>query len=180
MANTKEMKLKAVITATDKLSPKLKGIQGKVASFRKSLSKSGLTDMGWGDLMTGGAFAAPFVQATRQAIDFESQMADVRKVVDFPTPEAFKEMSNDILNMSRRLPMAANGIAAIIASGGQSGIAREELAGFAEDAVKMGIAFDQTAEEAGDQMAKWRTAFKLTQPEVVALADKIKDRKSVV
>ena len=173
MANTKEMKLKAVITATDKLSPKLKGIQGKVASFRKSLSKSGLTDMGWGDLMTGGAFAAPFVQATRQAIDFESQMADVRKVVDFPTPEAFKEMSNDILNMSRRLPMAANGIAAIIASGGQSGIARAELAGFAEDAVKMGIAFDQTAEEAGDQMAKWRTAFKLTQPEVVALADKI-------
>lgn len=37
----------------------------------------------------------------------------------------------------------------------------------------MGIAFDQTADQSGEMMAKWRTSFKLTQPEVVALADKI-------
>ncbi|PMZ30233.1 phage tail tape measure protein, partial [Pseudomonas sp. GW247-3R2A] len=48
-----------------------------------------------------------------------------------------------------------------------------ELKQFAEDAVKMGIAFDQTADQSGDMMAKWRTSFKMTQPEVVTLADKI-------
>ena len=37
----------------------------------------------------------------------------------------------------------------------------------------MGIAFDITADQAGDMMAKWRTAFKMNQEEVVALADKI-------
>lgn len=37
----------------------------------------------------------------------------------------------------------------------------------------MGVAFDVTAEQAGDMMAKWRSAFKLNQQDVVALADKI-------
>ena len=37
----------------------------------------------------------------------------------------------------------------------------------------MGIAFDQTTDESGDMMAKWRTSFKLTQGDVETLADKI-------
>ena len=39
--------------------------------------------------------------------------------------------------------------------------------------LKMGVAFDMSAEEAGQTMAEWRTAFKMTQPEVVSLADKV-------
>ncbi len=56
---------------------------------------------------------------------------------------------------------------------GQAGIARDELMQFTDDAVKMGVAFDTTAEESGQMMAQWRTAFKLTQGEVAGLADKI-------
>ena len=37
----------------------------------------------------------------------------------------------------------------------------------------MGVAFDLTADQAGDMMAKWRSAFKLNQQDVMALADKI-------
>ena len=120
-----------------------------------------------------GAIAAPIIEATHEAIKFESVMADVRKVVDFDTPEQFKAMSGDILKLSTELPMAAEGIAQIVAAGGQSGIAREDLLAFAESATKMGIAFDITADQAGDMMAKWRTAFKMNQEEVVALADKV-------
>ena len=61
---------------------------------------------------------------TQSAIQFESAMADVRKTVDFDTPQQFKQMSSDILELSTRLPMTANGLAAIVAAGGQSGIAR--------------------------------------------------------
>jgi TP901 family phage tail tape measure protein len=60
-----------------------------------------------------------------------------------------------------------------VAAGGQAGIARSDLMQFANDAVKMGVAFDTTAEESGQMMAQWRTAFKLTQDDVVVLADKI-------
>ncbi|WP_291832078.1 phage tail tape measure protein, partial [Candidatus Symbiopectobacterium sp. PLON1] len=93
--------------------------------------------------------------------------------VDFDTPEQFKQMSEDILKLSTELPMAADGIGQIVAAGGQAGIAKEELMSFAQSAVKMGIAFDQTAEQSGQMMAQWRTAFRLTQNYVVSLADKI-------
>lgn len=107
------------------------------------------------------------------AIDFESSMAEVKKVVDFDTPEQFKEMSQDILELSQRIPMSAEGIADIVAAGGQSGIAKNELIGFAETASKMGVAFGISADLAGSMMAQWRTAFKMGQPEVEELADKI-------
>lgn len=117
--------------------------------------------------------AAPLIAATKAAVDFESAMADVRKVVDFDTPQQFTQMNEDVLKLSTNLPMAADDIAKIVAAGGQAGIARQDLMQFAEDAVKMGVAFDVTAEQAGDMMAKWRSAFKLNQQDVVALADKI-------
>lgn len=37
----------------------------------------------------------------------------------------------------------------------------------------MGVAFDQTAEKAGNLMKTWRTAFRMGQADVVTLADKI-------
>ena len=168
-----KFQLKALITGVDKLSPTLAGVRKNISTFRKNLESTGLGKIGWSDIITGGAMAAPFIAGARAAIDFESQMADVRKVVNFDTPTQFKEMGDDIGRLSERLPMAATDIAKIVAAGGQSGIARDELLSFAESAVKMGIAFDQTADESGDMMAKWRTAFRMNQGEVVALADRI-------
>ncbi len=168
-----KFQLKALITGVDKLSPVLSGVRKNAAVLRKQLNSSGLGKITFMDAIQGGAIATPFVMGVQAAIGFESAMADVKKVVNFETPAQFKEMGEDVLSMSERLPMAAEGIAQIVAAGGQSGIAREDLKQFAEDAVKMGVAFDTTAEESGSMMAKWRTAFHMNQQEVVALADKI-------
>lgn len=126
-----------------------------------------------GTAMKTAVLAAPLVGATKAAMEFESEMAEIRKVVDFDTPEQFKQMGQDILDLSTKMPMAASGIAKNVAAGGQAGIAKEDLLEFAQDAVKMGVAFDLTADQAGDMMAKWRSAFDLNQDGVVALADKI-------
>lgn len=126
-----------------------------------------------GTAIKTAVLAAPLVGATKAAMEFESEMAEIRKVVDFDTPEQFKQMGQDILDLSTKMPMAASGIAKIVAAGGQAGIAKEDLLEFAQDAVKMGVAFDLTADQAGDMMAKWRSAFDLNQDGVVALADKI-------
>ncbi|QWA30499.1 phage tail tape measure protein [Pseudomonas sp. RC3H12] len=168
-----KFQLKALITGVDKLSPVLSGVRKNAAVLRKQLNSSGLGRITFGEALQGGAIAAPFVMGVKAAMGFESAMADVKKVVNFESPAQFKAMSDDVLGLSERLPMAAEGIAQIVAAGGQSGIAREELNRFAEDAVKMGVAFDQTAEESGSMMAKWRTAFKMNQTEVVTLADQI-------
>ncbi|HHP3564123.1 TPA: phage tail tape measure protein [Yersinia enterocolitica] len=160
--------LKAIITGVNKLSPALTTMQKDLRKF-----KGEFKDVMQSVAMMGAAIGGAFIIPINQAMEFESSMADVRKVVDFDTPAQFKEMGEDILKLSTELPMAANGIAAIVAAGGQAGIARTDLKAFATDAIKMGIAFDQTAEESGQMMAQWRTAFKLTQSEVVTLADKV-------
>lgn len=168
-----KFQLKALITGVDKLSPMLSGVRKNALQLRKQLKNSDLGNIGFSDVLAGGALAAPFIMGAQAAMKFETAMADVKKVVDFESPAQFAAMSDDVLDLSERLPMAAEGIAQIVAAGGQSGIAREELTAFAEDAVKMGVAFDLTADQAGGMMAKWRTAFKLSQGEVVALADQI-------
>lgn len=171
-----KFQLKALITGVDKLSPMLKGVQKNASVMRKHLESSGLGKISLGDLAGGGAFAMPFVSGVKAAIAFESKMADVKKVMNFDEGQEaaqFAAMNKDVLALSRDLPMAAEGIASIYAAGGQSGIARGELKAFATDAIKMGVAFDQTADESGKMMATWRTAFKMGQDDVVALADKI-------
>ena len=129
----------------------------------------------WGALKIG-EFVTDSVQA---AVDLESAMADVAKVVDGLRDEngnltdSYYAMSDSIVQMSKDIPMAAEDLAAITASAGTAGIAAEELTAFTETAAKMGVAFDTTADQAGDWMAKWRTSFSMGQEEVTALADQI-------
>ena len=129
----------------------------------------------WGALKIG-EFVTDSIQA---AVDFESAMADVAKVVDGLRDEngnltdSYYAMSDSIVQMSKDIPMAAEDLAAITAAAGTAGIAADELTTFTETAAKMGVAFDTTAEQAGDWMAKWRTSFSMGQEEVTALADQI-------
>jgi len=107
------------------------------------------------------------------AISFESTMADVKKVVNFSSPKAFKQMHDDILAMSTVIPLSAQGIGDIVAAAGQAGIAKKELLGFAESAAKMGVAFDLSGADAGSIMAGWRASLNLTQQQTNDLADSV-------
>jgi TP901 family phage tail tape measure protein len=108
-----------------------------------------------------------------EAMKFESAMADVKKVVNFDSPQGLANMRQDLLDLSTQIPITADGLAQIAAAAGQSGIAANEITKFTEAAAKMGTAFDISAEEAGQAMAEMRTAFKMSQTDVEALADKI-------
>ena len=157
-------KLAIGLVITAGVSGAIKGIQGVCSSFKilrdeslkttqkmGALAKTGMASLG--TLASSAAAVAGTIRGLADpAIKFESAMADVRKVVDFDTPEQFKEMGNDILKLTRTIPMAGEEIAAIVAAGGQSGVARENLLGYAKDAATMGVAFDM-AGDAGEAMA---------------------------
>lgn len=129
----------------------------------------------WGALKIG-EFVKDSIQS---AVNFESAMADVAKVVDGlrddngNLTDSYYAMSDSIVQMSKDIPMVAEDLAAITAAAGTAGIAADELTTFTETAAKMGVAFDTTADQAGDWMAKWRTSFSMGQEEVTALADQI-------
>lgn len=119
------------------------------------------------------AYTGAIYSTVKAAAEFESTMAGIKKVVDFDSPEEFAKMSNDLQQLSLRIPMTAKELGEIYAAGGQGGIAKEDLLDFTETAAKMGVAFDVSAQQAGDWMAKWRAALGLNQKQVTALADQI-------
>lgn len=154
---------------------RIQGMLGKTESMTVSLgTRMGKLALAMAPVaIFAASLALSFGFATGKAMAFESSMADVGKVVNFETRADFDAMGDSILQMSGRIPMAAEGIAAIIASAAQSGIAKNDLAEFAEQAAKMGVAFDLTGDVAGKMMADWRAGMNLTLPRVYALADSV-------
>lgn len=126
--------------------------------------------IGSGKNLIGGAVLALPVKL---AVDFEEAMADVKKVVDFNSNDELKKFSKDIIALSRKIPLSASELATITASGGQLGIAKENLLEFTQIAAKMGVAFDMGADEAGDSMGKLMNIFKTDIAGVTKLGDAI-------
>ena len=107
------------------------------------------------------------------AMDFESAMADVKKVVDFTSEVDFQNFSNELLNLSRTIPLSAQELATITASGGQLGIAKDELMDYTKIVAKMGVTFDMSASMVGESIATLKNVLNLSMSEVENLGDTI-------
>lgn len=105
------------------------------------------------------------------AIDFESSMADVNKVVDFASTEEAKAFEQSILKMTRTIPINASGLAEIVAAGGQLGITKDKLLDFTQVTAKMSTAFDMSTAEAGESSATLMNIFGLSVSGVSDLGD---------
>ena len=153
---------------------KLNAKQQKLAALqaRGEALKAGRADLR-GQVMETAAIGATAVVPVKLAIDFESAMADVKKVVDFETPEGFTKLGDEILRMTRTLPLAATELAAIAASGGQLGVKADDIPKFTETVAKMATAFDMSAEVAGDAMAKLANVYQIPIANIGRLGDAI-------
>ena len=110
---------------------------------------------------------AGLVDATKEAVAFESEMLDVTKYVGGLTDangkvktDAYAEMSKDILDLSTQIPYTAKELTRLAAAAGQSGKSMDDLisGGFLKDVAEMGTAMDISADQAGDWAAKWEVA----------------------
>lgn len=128
-----------------------------------------IKDEFWGAAGAVAGVAFP----VKLAVEFESAMADVKKVVDFDTPKQFKEIEQDILRLTRTIPMAGTELAKITASGGQLGVARKDLPKFTETIAKMSVAFDMAADQAGDSMAKLANVYQIPIDQIGKLGDAV-------
>ncbi|MDV6118090.1 phage tail tape measure protein [Campylobacter jejuni] len=120
-------------------------------------------------LVTGGLIS----QTIGSSINFESAMADVRKVVNFDEGDDIKKMSADILKMTRVLPATAEELAAIAAAGGQIGLGSKDVREFTGLVTKMKVAFDMSAEDVGDSVAKIKNILGISLKDMEDLGDSI-------
>lgn len=156
---------------------RLQTMQTRISEARSRMDESlsraaNVSFVGHASMATGRRILTSISGPVQSAIDFESAMADVRKVVDFESPEAFSQMSEDILDLSSRIPMTAEGLAQIVAAGGQAGFHQDELLDYAEAAAKVAVAFDGiSAERAGTGLASIQTQLGLDLDQTSLLFD---------
>ncbi|WP_339760699.1 phage tail tape measure protein [uncultured Hoeflea sp.] len=167
-----------ILSLVDRVTAPARAAARSVAGLRASAARNAQQMNAMQGQMLGAvagavALASAIRSPVRAAMEFESAMADVRKVVDFDTPEGFRRMADNIIAMTRTIPMAATEISAIVAAAGQAGMQGAELLAFAEMAAKVGVAFDISANQAGDSLAKIKTALGMTVADVSSLSDAI-------
>ncbi|HAN51652.1 MAG TPA: phage tail tape measure protein [Pseudomonas sp.] len=137
-----------------------------------------------GQLVETAAVAYLAAKPVSQAMDLETAMADVAKVVTFEEGQREAMASANLKMASDRLISSAGitavDLAKIQYAAGQSGIGNDakDSAGkqaaiveFTRDAAIMGAAFDLDAQTAGETMAGWRASMNLDRQGTLDLAD---------
>ena len=153
-----------ILSKTSKTLKKNLDLQNKIKNYRNNFRSS---------FMDKVALGATVIAPLKIAIDFESAMADVKKVVNFDNNKELKLFENEISKLSTTIPIAADGLAAITAAGGRLGIAKDKLLDFTKITAKMSTAFDMLPDQAGDASAKLMNVFKLSIAGVSSLGDAI-------
>lgn len=143
-----------------------------------------------GQMVETAAMAYVASRPINQAMDMETAMADVGKVIDF-APGQREKMASDNLKLASDRLIASSGmtgvdLANIEYAAGQSGIGNDQkdasgnvdqvakqkaIMEFTRDAAIMGSAFDVSAKESGEIMAGWRASMMLTRDQTLDLAD---------
>lgn len=133
-----------------------------------TLSNSGATAMqrigAAGALMskTGGAimknFSVPLAAAAtmsvKAAMNYETAFTKVRKTVK-ATDEELDALSDNIRGMAKEIPVSAAELAELAGTGGQLGIAVENIEEFTRVMADMGVATNLAGEEGASEMAKF-------------------------
>lgn len=143
-----------------------------------------------GQMVETAAMAYVASRPINQAMDMETAMADVGKVIDF-APGQREAMASANLKLASDRLIASSGmtgvdLANIEYAAGQSGIGNDKkdasgnvdqvakqkaIMEFTRDAAIMGSAFDVSAKESGEIMAGWRASMMLTRDQTLDLAD---------
>ena len=108
----------------------------------------------------------------KASIDYESAFAGVRKTVDATGEDAeafFEGLSDSVIEMSKRLATGAGEIAGVMEIAGQLGIANEELEGFTETIIRLGMSTNMAGEQAASQMARFANITGMQQDQFEAM-----------
>lgn len=159
--------LNTIKTTLDSIKAKIKGLNSEEVRIKAKANMDSFKS----SIMEKVALGAGIVMPIKAAINFESAMADVNKVVDFDSQKELQSFSAEIRNLSKTIPLVPTELAKITASGGQLGVAKEKLMDFTTLVAKMSTAFDMDAEQAGDTMAKIMNVYGLGLKEMEGLGD---------
>lgn len=164
----------------DKFSPALDKINRANKAFVRGLGKAkgGLKTFGEkaGNLqnaLAGMAAGAGLAVVAKKAMDFESVMTDVNKVVEFENKKQFENFREYILKTSVDLGKLPANLAQIAVAGGKLGVLPKDMNEFIGVVARTSVAFDMLEETAGNQIGSIQAKLGLTVNETGNLMDAI-------
>lgn len=109
-----------------------------------------------------------------QAISFEKAMADVRKKVDgMDDPAQLAAMEKSISKWAITYGRSREEVAALVAEAGAGGVSRADMPEFARINLAASTAWDVSASQAGNALAKIRAATQWSNKELEVFVDKV-------
>lgn len=133
---------------------------------------SGFEKIGKGSLIAGGALLAASGLNLQAAKNFEKGMTNVSTLID-TTKESISSMSTDILNMSRRVPVAIDGLTSSLYNIRSAGIDAADAMSVLEKSARLGVAGLGSTDEAVDLVTSSINAFNIKGKEQARLYDTI-------
>lgn len=156
----------------------LAGTQARLEALNRAQAFKAKRQETAGNIQAALVPAAMLAMPIKQAIDFESAMADAAKTIDGMRDDSGKltgkyyEMETAIKQLGRTLPLTHEQLASMFAAAGQQGMTNvRDLQEFTEMAAHMSVAFGVTTEEAADAIGGYRSALGLTMPQARELLD---------
>lgn len=104
--------------------------------------------------IAAATIAAIATVSTAAGISYESAFAGVKKTTE-ATAEEYKELSDNIIEMSKNIPATADEISEVAESAGQLGIEKDNLLEFTRVMIDLGESTNLTATEGASDLAKF-------------------------
>ena len=158
--------LDAARRALGGLEREAKGVRGSLKDVVSSASWQGAAAAATG-------IGAGLVYSAKKAIELETQMVQVRKVVEFSGPNGLNKLTQDLVKLSTEIPYTARELGELATAAGQAGYAEKDILKFVKAAAQMGTAFNMPAKEAGEAMVAFQAAMGLPLDDAIKLGDAI-------
>ncbi|GHE72355.1 hypothetical protein GCM10019059_35040 [Camelimonas fluminis] len=123
--------------------------------------------MGWQGVKAAGR------NTVGKSISFESAMADVKRKVDLPAGGSYEQIEKWIDSAAIRFGKSRTEVASLVAELGAAGIGYNDLSRAIELNTKASVAWDMTAGDTGNTMAKIRAGQNLTMAQLEEFGDKV-------
>ena len=192
--------LQAVIKLKDEISKPLKSVKSNMENLGKSVDESkkklsdfnnGMSTVGKGALTVGATLTASiggaFALCTKNAIEFESAFAGVKKTVEESANTSFADLEKGLKDLSNTMPQSASELASIAESAGQLGIETDNILKFTETMAMLGDATNLASEDAATSFARFANIVGMSQNDfdklgstVVALGNNLATTESEI
>lgn len=154
--NKLESELRGVNAQLDTNAYKWKENGKKVTEFGTKIEGVGnkLDSIGNKSMLVSGAVAGGMYKSLESAVKAESAFTGVKKTVD-ATDEEYKQLYNDIVELSKVMPPSIDEISEVAEIAGQLGIQKENLMEFTETMINLGQSTNLSATEGASALAKF-------------------------